>query len=207
MKPHPTKPCGFAIVTALIFLGVVTMLAIAASRQGVIQNQVASSQRMESLAFGAAESALRSAENTLLNGYQSWGASGGVVGTMPWLHGRGAEASFAGLREFRRGNRWTTDASRAVPTTAVDFVDAAMTAPLPQQPRYSIEDLGPMRPAGSGGAHESGATGGAGYDGSAGVSPAGNHDLHVYRITGKALAPNGRQVRTLESTFAGRTRG
>lgn len=203
-----TRNRGFVLVTALVFMAVTMLLAIAATRQGTIQSQISSSQRMDSLAFGAAESALRNAETELLHAYANYGATGLVPGVVSWMYGADSARSNADLQTFRRGNRWSESGAKALPSTAIDFSGAVdATTLLPAQPRYTVEDLGAMRPAGSGLAHESGATGGSGYEGSAGMSPSGNSDLHVYRITGKALAPNGRQVRTLESTFAGRTRG
>lgn len=59
---------GMALVLSLIFLAIVTILSVSSMQGALTQDRMASSQRDHTVAFQAAEAALRDAENQLQNG-------------------------------------------------------------------------------------------------------------------------------------------
>lgn len=63
-----THQQGMALVLSLIFLVIVTILSLSSMQGAITQDRMASSQRDHSIAFQAAEAALREAENRLQNG-------------------------------------------------------------------------------------------------------------------------------------------
>lgn len=59
---------GMALVLSLIFLAIVTILSVSSMQGALTQDRMASSQRDHTVAFQAAEAALRDAENQLQSG-------------------------------------------------------------------------------------------------------------------------------------------
>lgn len=59
---------GMALVLSLIFLAIVTILSVSSMQGALTQDRMASSQRDHTVAFQAAEAALRDAESQLQNG-------------------------------------------------------------------------------------------------------------------------------------------
>ncbi|WP_249975565.1 pilus assembly PilX family protein [Vreelandella olivaria] len=59
---------GMALVLSLIFLAIVTILSLSSMQGAITQDRMASSQRDHTVAFQAAEAALRDAESQLQNG-------------------------------------------------------------------------------------------------------------------------------------------
>ncbi|WP_016915312.1 PilX N-terminal domain-containing pilus assembly protein [Vreelandella stevensii] len=66
MRGHPQQ--GMALVLSLIFLAIVTILSLSSMQGAMTQDRMASSQRDHSIAFQAAEAALREGETRLQNG-------------------------------------------------------------------------------------------------------------------------------------------
>ena len=67
-KPMPTANApqeGFVLIVGLVILGLLTMLALSGMRDSTIQEKMAGASRESGLAFQAAESALRDAENCI----------------------------------------------------------------------------------------------------------------------------------------------
>ena len=67
-KPSPTTNApqeGFVLIVGLVILGLLTMLALSGMRDSTIQEKMAGASRDSGLAFQAAESALRDAENCI----------------------------------------------------------------------------------------------------------------------------------------------
>ena len=67
-KPMPTANApqeGFVLIVGLVILGLLTMLALSGMRDSTIQEKMAGASRDSGLAFQAAESALRDAENCI----------------------------------------------------------------------------------------------------------------------------------------------
>ncbi|WP_386070069.1 PilX N-terminal domain-containing pilus assembly protein [Tahibacter sp. UC22_41] len=201
---YPGRSQGFVLVTALIFLALILLLGLAASRGSQMLNAVAANERAASMAESGANAALRRAEKRLFDFYKVANGRALVGDTTASLGVYSAEAAAANpsFAAFITPQRWSVTGATKVPGSEVDFTGADATARLAQQPVYMIEDLGPARPSGAGSARESGATGGANYFGSSGMS-GGNATLRVYRITAKSTGPNGQLVKTLQSVYAG----
>ena len=67
-KPLPTTNApqeGFVLIVGLVILGLLTMLALSGMRDSTMQEKMAGASRDSGLAFQAAESALRDAENCI----------------------------------------------------------------------------------------------------------------------------------------------
>ena len=67
-NPLPTTNApqeGFVLIVGLVILGLLTMLALSSMRDTTLQEKMAGASRDSGLAFQAAESALRDAENCL----------------------------------------------------------------------------------------------------------------------------------------------
>jgi type IV pilus assembly protein PilX len=67
-KPFPTTNApqeGFVLIVGLVILGLLTMLALSSMRDTTMQEKMAGASRDSGLAFQAAESALRDAENCI----------------------------------------------------------------------------------------------------------------------------------------------
>ncbi|WP_225562787.1 PilX N-terminal domain-containing pilus assembly protein [Rhodanobacter sp. DHG33] len=202
----PQNQRGAVLLVALIFLLLLTMLAISASGRSLLQERMAGGLRNAQQAQMSAENAVRGAEWTL------WMNTTNLTGT-PLLCGTGI---FAGscykydptnttlygntgtVTQFRHGQGWITSgaATYTGPSGSVNYATSSGTAQLANNPVYIIEDLGVELPAGvSSGLHEAGATGptGSGYS---------STTRHIYRITARATGGNPNTVRVLQSTFA-----
>ena len=69
-QPHPLPTTnapqeGFVLIVGLVILGLLTMLALSSMRDTTMQEKMAGASRDSGLAFQAAESALRDAENCI----------------------------------------------------------------------------------------------------------------------------------------------
>lgn len=120
-----------ALIIALIFLLLLTLLGTTAMRSTSMQERMAGNTRDWNLAFQAAEAALRQAENWLLT-------------TTPL-------PAFNDTNGFYRINSATRPVWTAIPpTNGTGYVTYAGTLPdVGQQPRYYIEELSTVRPAGT----------------------------------------------------------
>lgn len=192
------------IVLSLLLLSL--LVAFAASWTMLGQQHMTSAQRFQLQAFYAAEAAARVGEDWIYRHYErANGAAlaadpGGASGVHP-----ARVAADSNESRFLDPERWTESAGSSVGTDAISYTGAEATARLPKQPRYLLQDLGPARPAGVSVVRENGITGGTGYQ-SGGVTPGGNDELRVYRITAKSRARAGGTVSAVESTFAGRAK-
>ncbi|UPG93366.1 pilus assembly PilX family protein [Luteibacter aegosomatissinici] len=189
---------GVVLIVALLFLVLVTMLAITASGTSLLQQKLAGGQRNAQLAEWSAETALRAAE------WRLWRASSDAGTRMQCGSGslsncyNYAPDPTAAVATFRTATGWVTDG--ATQFTDVDYTTASTdnTFKLKYNPYYLIEDLGPELPPGAGIQHESGATGstGTGYT---------STTRHVYRITARGVGNNENAIRVLETTFAAKS--
>lgn len=83
-KPHPQGERGFVLVTSLIFLVVITLLAVSAVNSSTLQERMASNLRDKSQARQAADAGLRQGElmfrNAAFDSYQPKGSTVALVG-------------------------------------------------------------------------------------------------------------------------------
>ena len=188
---------GAVMVVALIFLLLLTILAVSASGNSLLQERMSGGLRNAQQAEMSAETALRGAE------WKLWSSSG----TGAHLHCGTSVPSdcydfdpanpISAVVNFRKQASWVADGATVY--RGVDGeVDYTMltNGRLAKNPLYIIEDMGAELPPGvSGALRESGATG------SAGIGYA-NTTRHIYRITARASGGDANTVRVLETTFS-----
>ncbi len=196
---------GAVLVVALIFLLLLTILAISASGRSLLQERMAGGLRNAQQADMSAQTALRGAE------WKLWTSTSNVTAHLNCGSGIFTDCyiydpanPIANVVNFRTQQGWVTAGSTVYKGYAngLDYTTFATTGQsgnLANNPRYIIEDLGVELPPGvSGSLHESGATGSTGT-GSASTA------RHIYRITARATGANENTVRVLESTFAAKS--
>lgn len=193
----PQRQRGVVLVVALIFLLLVTMLAISASGTSLLQQRLAGGQRNAQLAEWGAESAIRAAE------WRLWRASADPSTRMNCGSGVLSNCydydpnppATSKVFVFRTSTGWVTDGATMYPTVALNTQSSDQSFQLADNPYYIIEDLGLELPPNSGLQHESGATGstGTGYT---------STNRHLYRITARSMGNNQNAIRTIETTFA-----
>ncbi len=191
---------GVVLVVALIFLLLLTIIAVAASGRSLLQERMAGGLLNAQRAGMSAQTALRGAEWRLWSSAAKVGTTLGC-GTSLFaecyvydplnpstdavnfrtLPGRITAGSFAYLGEGG----------------TVDFT-ATVHGKLADNPHYIVEDMGRVRPPGSGPQHESGQTGPTG-------SGPGQVNLEMYRITARATGGDKDTVTVLQSTFDAQT--
>ena len=146
------RQAGFSLIVALIFLVVLSLLAVATVRTVMTSTRMAGNTQDWNVAFQAAEAALRDGEQDVITqqrtGYSSACGNGlcyptVTVGSPPvWSTETGSP--LAG------DSGWTSGGSSSGPSVAYGAYThaAALSDPanpgraLPIQPRYIIEDLG-----------------------------------------------------------------
>ena len=187
---------GFALLMALIFLVLLSMLAIAASQHSLLQERMAGSFRNAQQARMSAETALRGAE------YKLWSLAGqtGVRlhcqqdavtqddGCVIYRPDSAPYSANGVVTRFQSVASW-------IDGIGIPYMgprDTGYTPALAKNPVYIIEDLGSERPPGVGGLHESGNTG---------PNNGGQIDVHVYRITARATGGNVNVMAVVQSTF------
>lgn len=196
---------GFVVAAVLIFLLLISVLAIGVSQHSLLQQRMAGSLRHAQQAGLSAETALRAAE------YRIWSAAtqtGGALhcqeesisaddGCIVYRPGTAPYAANGAVTQFQRagGRVPGIGKSYAGPLQHGYTHDSdEASAELAANPAYLIEDLGSQRPPGAGVLHESGNTGpGNGID---------QIDVHIYRITARGTGGNPNMVRVLQSTFS-----
>jgi len=201
---------GAVLVVALIFLLLLTMLAISASSRSLLQERMVGGLRNAQLAEMGAEAALRGAE------WKLWSAAGNGAGvacgttviTECYIHD--PLNPVGNVTAFRAGSGWVTAGAveykgsgdsfdfKGMGSSTLISAEQRALAKLSENPHYLIEDLGPEQPLGGGSAHESGVT-------SSTDSGPGNISKHIYRITARSTGGSANTVRVLESTFAAKS--
>jgi type IV pilus assembly protein PilX len=208
--PQPVRERGAVLLVALIFLILLTLLAIGASSGSLLQQRMVAATRSAQLASMSADTALRGAE------WRIWNTSSVIGGT---LHCDAAainattgcvkydpesplyEAGGA-VNQFRTGNNaWLTTGIEYKGIDDSGYTSLSLPSSYPtaspnvaDNPRYIIEDMGLVKPPGSGPQHESGVTG-------PNNGGAGHINIHIYRITARATGGNQNTVRVAQSTF------
>jgi type IV pilus assembly protein PilX len=194
----PRSQRGVVLVVALIFLLLITLLALSASGTSLLQEKLVGGLRNSQLADWSAESALRGAE------WRLWLASSDPstrmqcgTGTLNDCYVYNAATPNQTAVDFRAKTGWFTTGGTEYTPEGVDYTtkSADQSFGLAHNPYYLIEDLGREVPQGAGLQHESGSTGGTGT----GYT---STNRHVYRITARGVGNNENAVRVLETTFA-----
>lgn len=182
------KERGAVLVIALIFLLLLTIVAITSSSRSLIQERLAGALRNAQQADWSAENALRGVEWRIFNGDASVGCynsqTPGTVSTK--------------VTTFRNASTWVTDGATEYKGAAVTVnymattTDATMTtATLAANPWYIVELLGQDRAP----PNTTGAQAEAGSSGSATAK------FYLYRITARAVGGSPNTIRVIETTF------
>jgi type IV pilus assembly protein PilX len=206
--PQRARERGAVLLVALVFLILLTLLAIGASSGSLLQQRMVSATRSAQLATMSGDTALRGAEWNIWNYFSqvqggSFCARGSIDATSGCVYYDPSITALYGtagtITQFRTGdNAWLAgtgisykgaDGSGYTSQTS-DMV----TANVAQNPQYIIEDMGMLRAPGAGLLHESGVTG-------PNSGGAGQITLDVYRVTARATGGTDNTVRVVQSTF------
>jgi type IV pilus assembly protein PilX len=201
MQTGPRAQRGAVLVVALIFLILLTILAISASGRSLLQERMAGGLHNAQQADMSALTALRGAE------WKLWTSTTNVTAHLNCGTGIFTDCyvydpanPITNVVDFRTKQGWVTAGSTEYKGygDSIDYTSDAK-GDLAQNPRYIIEDLGVELPPGvSGGLHESGVTGSTG-------TGTASSSRHIYRITSRATGGSANTVRVMESTFAAKS--
>lgn len=197
---------GAVLVVALIFLLLLTILAISASGRSLLQERMAGGLRNAQQAEMSAQTALRGAE------WKLWTSTSNVSahlncgsGIFTDCYNYDVASPVTNVVNFRTKPGWVIAGSTEYKgyNNSSDYTSTVavtgQTGNLALNPHYMIEDMGVELPPGvSGTLHESGATGST-------VTGSSNPSRHIYRITARAAGASANTVRVLESTFAAKS--
>ncbi len=182
----PANQRGAALVVGLLFLVILSLGLLASFRTSVLQERMAGSFRSESLAEGAADSALRGGENWL------WSFAN-LNGRLPIPRDDGPEVQepasiWPPTRVFRQ---------TASLIGGQSYADAAILGDqygtIATEPRYQIEYMSPAaRPSAGGTLLVS-------HQGATGTGATGT--IVYYRITAHGAGGTDQMIRSVESTF------
>ena len=186
---------GVVLVVALIFLLLLTIIAVAASGRSLLQERMAGALLNAQRAEMSAQTALRGAEWKLFSGASTSGISCGGS-AFPYCYKYDPLSPNTNVVNFRTQLGLVTPGSAQYlgPRDSIDYT-ATLHGKLADNPRYIIEDMGPVVPPSSGLARESGQTGLGGKDSGAGG------EAEMYRITARATGGDKNTMVVLESTF------
>jgi len=178
---------GAVLVLAMVFLLVLTIVAISTSSRSLLQERMAGAMRNAQQAEWSAENALRGVEWSIFNGV-------GVA-----CYNSSNPSTISGkVSAFRQSSVWLVDgateykgAGVAVDYTATSTDPALSTAVLARNPWYIVELLGQdLAPnTGTSTAKE------------AGSSASATAKFYLYRITARASGGSPNTLRVVETTF------
>jgi type IV pilus assembly protein PilX len=190
---------GVVLFLAMIFLVLLTILAVTASSTSVMQERMTGGMRNLQLGLMGAESTVRGGEDVL------WSIQFDAGSPLPpCISGSdGSDCVYKPnpdgtllpiVQRFRSSREWldpATDGARAYPRALTGLTGSGETASLAEQPRFMIEYLG----AASGPFKQSGAK-----NSQKGGAKAGEHAS--YRITARSQGGTDAVVRVAESYFS-----
>jgi type IV pilus assembly protein PilX len=205
----PPAQKGAVLFVALVFLILLTLLALTAASTSVLQERMTGGMRNSQLSLMGAETAARGVEWSIwklatTTDKLNCGYNGGTNTCYGPITNAGAGGSTVlqvnpVVAAFRALKGWPADTSTDGATTLSNKLtgmtgDQAVAA-LSAEPRYMIEQLGVVLPPGVNSAGE----GGAIY-GTVGKS-AGNLTLYAYRITARSPGASNASARAIETYF------
>ena len=195
---------GAVLIVALIFLLLLTMLALSATGRSLLQVHMAGSLRNAQLAEMSANNALRGGEWRLWTSTSKVGShldcQNGALSSddacAVYSPGNPPYAAGGDVTKFLTSAGWVDNIGKEYPgSLSGGYTDAGLgTAQLAKNPRYIIEDMGRVTPPHGGIQHESGDTGPMN-------NGPGQLNTHIYRITARATGASENTIRVLQSTF------
>jgi type IV pilus assembly protein PilX len=211
-RHHVSAQRGVVLLMALIFLLLLTMLAISAAGRSLLQERMVGGLRNAQLAEMGAEAAVRGAE------WKLWSLPARGLRLDCPSDLLGSCYSFDSAMPNSAANRLRTSASWPTNTdlgasteykgdggNAIDYAtllgstltgESQKIARLTKNPRYIIERLGQETPPGAGSQIEGGVT--AVY----GSSSTPSTSLWIWRVTARSTGANADTMRIVESTYA-----
>jgi len=203
---------GAVLLVALIFLLLLTMLALSAAGRSLLQERMVGGLRNAQLAEMGAEAALRGAE------WKLWSlparglrmdCPGDLLGS---CYSFDPVTPNSAANRFRTSPSWPANTDLSASTEykgdgagAIDYTtsrgstlagESQQIARLAKNPRYIIERLGQETPPGVGSQVEGGVT--AAY----GSSSTPSTSLRLWRVTARSTGGNAGTMRVVESTYA-----
>ncbi|MHC1480448.1 pilus assembly PilX family protein [Frateuria aurantia] len=171
---------GVVLIVALVFLLLLTVMALAASGRSLLQERMAGAARSALQAQWSAETALRGAEWQLFQG-----------NTVSCYDSSVTASTTAAT--FRQSTGWFTTGGTVY--QPMDYTATGGNSALAYNPVYIVEYLGLDRTPGQGASQAS----------EVGESSTSTGKAYMYRITARAVGGNPNIVRVVESTFASST--
>lgn len=195
--PNPSRQHGAVLFVALVFLILITLLALTAMGGSILQERMTGGMRNRQLSSLGSESALRGAESWLWNlnfnavaGQPLPPCIGSSVGTCVYRPGA-TGALTSGVQAFRSSRGWVNALPGAPAYTHVltGLTGSTETASLARQPEFLIEEIGDNVPPGSG--RQSGA-----------IDAENATSFRFYRITARSEGGSAAVQRVVESVFS-----
>ncbi|HEU4664177.1 MAG TPA: PilX N-terminal domain-containing pilus assembly protein [Dokdonella sp.] len=201
----PRSQAGAVLFVALVFLILITLLALTATGTSILQEKMTGGMRNRQLGLMGAETTLRGGEAFFTTANFSGsnplpqcpeGGSGSVCAFPPRQLDLGSGLAGAKLddvvQSFRTATGWIP-----MPPSAYSYArtltgfseDELKTAALNEQPMYLIEDLGADVPAGLG--QQRGI-----------IDPENQKSAWLYRLTARSQGGSGAVVRVAESVYS-----
>ena len=186
-KPLPTANApqeGFVLIVGLVILGLLTMLALSGMRDSTIQEKMAGASRDSGLAFQAAESALRDAENCIT------GATPGCAfDATNDAHFSKDDAAFPEHNDLFNAATWAALDPPGDPTELAG-VPSKGKGDAADGANYIIREAGTISGGGDSGAANQAAMAGDDMGGSAG-KPSAASSQTIYEITARGAGESG----------------
>ena len=187
-KPLPTANApqeGFVLIVGLVILGLLTMLALSGMRDSTIQEKMAGASRDSGLAFQAAESALRDAENCIT------GATPGCAfdATNDAHFAKDEEGDFPEHNNLFNATTWNAFDPPGNPTELAG-VPSKGKGDTADGVNYIIRQAGTISGDGDSGAANQAALTGRGMRESAGPTSAASSQT-IYEITARGAGESG----------------
>jgi type IV pilus assembly protein PilX len=204
----PRKAQGAVLFVALVFLILITLLALTAASTSVLQERMTGGMRNSQLGLMGSESSARGAEAWLWNlsnnsSKVNCGLNGGSTGFCfkPQSDGTGGFSHNALVDQFRSATTWLTyvapGGTGGMGQYVASMTGLANAASLSKQPQYILEEIGLVLPAGA----QPNGQGGSTQRDSITCRAAGCQSLISYRVTARSTGGSDASVRTTEVYF------
>ncbi|MCK9539908.1 pilus assembly PilX family protein [Dokdonella sp.] len=193
----PSRQRGAVLFVALIFLILITLLALTATGTSILQEKMTGGMRNSQLAMLGSQSGLRGEESRL------WNVTFNVAQGQPFppcvsnvtgsclYRPLASGALLAAVQNFRTSRGWVPALAGMEPYahTLTGLTGDSATASLAAQPITLVEDMGPDLPPGIG--QQSGA-----------IDPETQTANNFYRITARSQGGSAAVQRVTESVFS-----
>ena len=197
----PQKQRGAVLFIALVFLILLTLVAVAGSNTSMMQERMVGGLRNMQMATAGAESGLREAEAKLWNASATnqpiFSGASGANGAYTYS----ASAPNANVTTFRSSPSSSIPYGYSTYQT-VDLTAVSGTGKLASNPTYLIEDLGVDTPPGNANPKAQ-----KGYNGLANTGALGGATNHIFRISARSAGGSSTTLRAVESTFSANANG